>query len=142
MFVWRKNRFEERITNMKIYAFLSMVFWLIRQFYMPNPFEVLGDGVTIVLYEVPILLTPYILNWLAGLVLPFFTFGVTGLYYISRSNPALGSVLYMGFFCVHVGILHLMSSIYPLYWLIVLIILAYVALHIMALILKSRLSFA
>ena len=108
---------------------------------MPNPFEALGEGVTVVLNEVPIFLAPNALNWVAGLGLPVFTFLIVGLYYIRRSAPATGSLLYMIFFCVHTGILYLMCLAYPATWLIALIAVVYFGFHFMALITKSRIDF-
>ena len=119
-----------------MYHILSVVLWLIRQFFIPNPFEVLGDGITIMLGNSPLLLTPDILNWIAGLVLPAFTFGTVGIYYSSGEEPAFGSILYMVFFCIHTGILYLMSLAYPAIWLIVLIGVVYIGLHIAVIVLK------
>lgn len=136
------NWFLRRVSKIKLYKKLSVLFWFIRQFCMPNPFEVLGEGVTVVLNEVPILLTPDILNWIAGLGLPTFTFIIVGLYYISGSAPAAGSLLYMFFFCVHTGILYLMCLAYPANWLVVLISIAYLGVHLVALSIKRRVTFA
>ena len=97
---------------------------------MPNPFEVLGDGITIVISGSEILLTPDILNWVAGGVLPTITFIVVGIYYARRSCPAWGSILYMVFFCIHTGLLYLMCMAYPFIFLMVLIVFGYIALHI------------
>lgn len=97
---------------------------------MPNPFEVLGEGITVVISGAEVLLTPDTLNWIAGGVLPIITFIVVGIYYVSRSCPAWGSILYMFFFCLHTGLLYLMSAAYPSTFLIVLIFVGYIALHV------------
>lgn len=120
---------------------MSALLWAVRQFFMPNPFEALGEGLEVVLNEVPILLTPDILNWIAGLGLPAFTFLIVGLYYVGGSAPVAGSLLYMFFFCVHTGILHLMCLAYPVTWLIVLIAVAYIGIHLLALSIKRRVDF-
>ena len=62
--------------------------------------------------ETPLLLTPETLNWIAGLGLPALTFAVVGLYYSRGEFPSWGSFLYMVFFCVHTGILHLIGAVY------------------------------
>ena len=108
---------------------------------MPNPFEILGEGVTVILNEVPIFLTPDILNWIAGLGLPAFTFLIVGLYYIGGSAPAAGSLLYMIFFCAHTGILYLMCLAYPTSWLVILIVVVYFGLHLVVLTMKRRIDF-
>ena len=126
-----------RIIEIKIYSALATIFWLVRQFVIPNPFEALGDGITIMIGEAPLLLTPEILNWIADPIIAAITFGVVGLYYIKGSEPALGSILYMVFYAVHIGLLYLMLSVYPIVWLMVLIGLAYIGLHICAIVLNK-----
>ncbi len=91
--------------------------------------------------ESPLVLSPEILNWIADPIIFAITFGVVGLYYISGSAPALGSFLYMFFYCVHIAGLYLLLSIYPTVWLMILIVGVYIALHITALIIKSRADF-
>ena len=120
---------------------MSTLLWFVRQFAIPNPFEVLGEGVTVMLGETPLLLTPEILNWIAGLGLPALTFAVVGIYYSRGEFPSWGSFLYMVFFCVHTGILHLMSLAYPAVWLIVLIGVVYIGLHIAVITLINRNNF-
>lgn len=68
--------------------------------------------------------------------MPAFTFGTVGIYYSSGEEPAFGSILYMVFFCIHTGILYLMSLAYPAIWLIVLIGVVYIGLHIAVIVLK------
>ncbi len=114
----------------KLYLALSGIFWFVRQFFMPNPFEVLGEGITITIQNSPVLLTPEILNWIAGFFLPAFTFAIVGWYYSRGSFPVLGSILYMFFFCLHTFILYLISWVYPSIFLIVLIPVVYICLHI------------
>ena len=113
-----------------IYKILSVAFWFIRQFYMPNPFEALGEGITVTISGAELLLTPDVLNWITGGVLPTITFLVVGIYYISRSCPAWGSILYMVLFCVHTALLYLMCMAYPSTFLIILILVGYIAIHI------------
>ena len=115
---------------MKAYLSLSTLFWLIRQFFIPNPFDAFGEGITVMISGAPVLLTPETLNWIAGGVLPLFTFAIVGRYYVKNSDPVAGSCMYMIFFCVHTGLLHLMALAYPAIWLIVLIFVVYIALHI------------
>ena len=119
---------------------IAGIFYLIRQFAIPNPFDALGAGLTIYLGESALLLTPEVLNWLADPLIYGFTFGVVGLYYISGTAPVLGSILYMVFYCIHIGLLYLILSCYPITWLMIVIAVAYIALHVAALILKSRID--
>ena len=84
------------------------------------------------------LLTPEILNWIADPIIAAITFGVVGLYYIKESEPTLGSILYMVFYAVHIGLLYLMLSVYPIVWLMVLIGVIYILVHIGMLILGNK----
>lgn len=87
---------------------------------------------------VPLLLTPEILNWIADPIIAAITFGVVGLYYLKGSAPALGSILYMVFYAVHIGLLYLLLSIYPIIWLMVLLGTSYIILHIGIIFLKVK----
>ena len=128
-----------RNIKINIYFVLAALFWFIRQVAIPNPFEVLGEGIPIIIGEVSFLLTPDILNWIADPVIGAITFIVVGLYYIKRSDPALGSILYMIFYAVHIGLLYLLLWVYPIVWLMVLIVGIYIGLHIVAVILNNNL---
>lgn len=123
---------------MKIYATIATIFWIIRQYAIPNPFEALGDGITIILADFPFLLSPEILNWIADPIISGMTFLIVGLYYMRGSAPALGSILYMVFYTIHIGLLYLLLSIYPLFWLMIVIVLLYIMIHIL-LIIKIKL---
>lgn len=124
----------------KIFTIVSTLFWIIRQYAIPNPFDALGAGLTIYIGESALLLTPEVLNWLADPLIYGVTFIVVGLYYRSGSEPVLGSILYMVFYCIHIGLLYLILSCHPITWLMIVIAVAYIALHIAALILKSRID--
>lgn len=123
-----------------MYKILSILFWIIRQFFIPNPFEVLGEGITIIIKEQQLLLTPEILNGITGLILPVITFYIVGIYYSKGDDPSLGSLLYMIFFIIHIGLLYLISYIYPIIWLIILICVVYISLHVAIIILINKLK--
>ena len=106
------------------------MFWIVRQYAIPNPFEALGEGLVVTIREVPILLSPELLNWMADPIIAAFTFGIVGLYYISGSAPALGSILYMVFYALHIGLLYLILSLYPIIWLMVLVGVIDIGIHI------------
>ena len=126
---------------MKAYLSLSTLFWLIRQYAIPNPFDALGEGLTITIGEAPLLLTPEVLNWIADPIIGAITFGIVGLYYLKGSDPEFGSFLYMVFYAVHIGLLYLMAWAYPAMWLIALIGIVYIGLHIAALIRMNEIGY-
>lgn len=76
---------------------------------IPNPFEALGAGLTITISGVPVLFPPFLLNLLAEPIMYMITYVVVGMYYDRGSEPALGSILYLLFYCVHTFVLWLMS---------------------------------
>ena len=102
------------------------MFWLVRQFAIPNPFDALGEGLIITIGESTMALSPELLNWIADPVIFAITFFVVGLYYTKGSLPVLGSFLYMFFYAVHIGMLYLLLTIYPLIWLMVILVVLYV----------------
>ena len=117
---------KKEIIIIKIYSLLATIFWIVRQFAMPNPFEALREGLPIMLGDSSLILSPELLNWLADPIIFTITFFVVGLYYAKGSEPALGSILYMLFYAIHIGLLYLMLTIYPMLWLIVLIAVLYI----------------
>lgn len=124
---------------MKLYKKLAVLFWFYRQYVISNPFEVLGEGITITVGESPILLSPDVLNYLADPIIFTITYGIVGLYYKSGSAPVLGSVMYMLFYCIHIGGIYFLMSLYPTIWLINIILIGYLGFHILAVILKNSL---
>ena len=81
-----------------MYKLIVAISILIRQFYLPNPFEALGDGLIVNIGETPMAFPPEILNWIAEPFMHVVTFAVVGLYYDRGSAPALGSFLYLLFY--------------------------------------------
>lgn len=108
-----------------MYAIISTISIFVRQFVLPNPFEPLGKTFVIS----GILLTPVILNLLVEPLLYFLAYNVTGIYYFGR-EPALGSFLYLFFYCVHIGLIYLMSLAHFSWWAVALVLAAYVGAHI------------
>ncbi len=124
----------------KLYRFIAMISILIRQFALPNPFEPLGEKFVISINSIDILLTPNIVNWIFEPILHIITFAVVGIYYKKGHNkPSVGSLLYLIFYILHVGLIYLMSC-YKFLWIAVIIVLIlYFALHIVINILKNKL---
>ena len=113
-----------------MYQLIAIISVLVRNFVLPNPFEVLGENVTLNLLGMNLTFTPLTLNWCTEGILAAITGAIVGLYYIARSNPARGSFLYLLFYCVHVGALYLMCLFHFAWWGILLTLLLYVGFHV------------
>lgn len=122
--------FDQRKLLMKIYNILSTVFWIARQFFIPNPFDALGDGIIIFIGAAPVSLSPFILNLISDPFVALITFLIVRLYYEPRSTPAIGSILYMIFYAIHIGLIYLILLVFPTIWLMVLIGVVYIGLHV------------
>lgn len=112
-----------------MYKLIAAISILIRQFCISNPFDALGDGLVVNLGETPILLPPRVLNWVAEPFMHVMTFAIVGLYYDRGSAPALGSCLYLLFYCIHTFLLWLMSLAGFAIWAVVLIVALYIVCH-------------
>ncbi len=108
-----------------MYKLMKLISVLIRQFCVPNPFEVLGEGLIITISNAPVLLSPILLNWLVEPIVHAITFIVVGMYYDRGSEPALGSFLYLVFYCLHIFILWLMSKLGFTLWAVMIILMIY-----------------
>ena len=114
----------------KLYSIIALISLLIRQFVLPNPFDAL-EGTVLTISGIDITIIPELMNYIAEVPLHTITFAVVGLYYKKSYNmPAIGSILYFLFYCVHIGILYVMCkysfSMFPC----IAIILLYIAFHI------------
>ena len=113
-----------------MYKLIAIISTLVRQFYIPNPFDALGDGLVVNIGETQILLPSGVLNWVAEPFVHVVTFSVVGLYYDRGSVPVLGSFLYLLFYCVHTFLLWLMSLVGFSTWAVVVIVALYIACHV------------
>ena len=113
-----------------MYKLIAAISILIRQFCIPNPFDALGEGLVVNIREASLLLPPEVLNWVAEPFMHMVTFVIVGLYYDRGSAPALGSFLYLLFYCVHTFLLWLMSLAGFSTWAVVVIVALYIACHV------------
>lgn len=77
-----------------LYTFAALLSAYIRLFYLPNPFESMP-------YSMGILS-----NYIIEPVLHRITYEVVGIFYKKGSFPALGSILYLLFYSIHIGIVY------------------------------------
>lgn len=78
-----------------MYKLMAALSLLVRQFYVPNPFEPRADA--------------WLLNVIVEPFVHSITFAIVGLFYKRGSEPALGSFLYLLFYFVHTGLLMAMG---------------------------------
>lgn len=84
-----------------------------------------------------------VLNWTIEPFLYLITFAVAGLYYQKGiDNPAKGSLLYLLFYCMHVGVLFVMSCFQFSGLIIAVTMITYIALHVGVNAIKKKLLYA
>lgn len=126
----------------KLYSIIAAISILVRQFMLPNPFDPLGETFSITINDVVIPLHPLVLNFIAEPVLYVVTFLIVRIYYHKGyHNPALGSFLYLLFYAIHIGMIYIVSSFGFSWVAIVIVVISYMALHIVINILKNRLTY-
>lgn len=113
-----------------MYQIIATISTLIRQFCLSNPFEALGEGLVVNVGDGPILISPFLLNWIAEPVMHAATYAIVGVFYDRGDEPAVGSFLYLLFYCVHTFLVWLMSLAGFVTWAVVLILVLYVGLHL------------
>ena len=113
-----------------MYKIMVIISTFIRQFYLPNPFDALGEGLAVNVETGPILIPPEVLNWIAEPLMHTITFAIVGLYYNRGDAPVVGSFLYLIFYCVHTFLIWLMSLAGFATWVIILIVILYVGFHL------------
>lgn len=119
----------------KVFAFIS---FLVRSYVMPNPFEsLLGkmielDGVEQFFVYLP-------LNALLEYVLYKITYAIVGLYYNRSEKTSLkGSILYLFFYWIHVGLISVIVKFNFSALSISLVVVFYVFLHILISVITSK----
>lgn len=110
----------------KIIALLSVI---IRNAFLPNPFEPLGD-IVINIASASFTITPDMLNIIMEVPFHAFTFVVVGLYYLKGSCPSIGSIFYLIFYVVHVFLIYICSW-FGFSWVAIVVVLSvYFLLHL------------
>lgn len=125
-----------------MYKLIACLSLFIRNFVLPNPFEQLPIPLYITISGIEITIPVVILNWIAESFLYPITFMVVGVYYQKGiDNPAKGSALYLLFYCIHVGMLFIMSCFQFSRIIIIITIISYITLHIGFNVIKNKLSY-
>ena len=111
--------------RISIYGIITIISLLVRQFVLPNPFECFGDNAILI-------------NWIAELIIQVVAYGIVGIFYISGSAPALGSLLYLLIYALIVGLLWVLGIFSFAWWWILIIVVAIAALICGGIWLKER----
>ena len=94
-----------------MYKFIAGLGVLIRFFILPNPFNSFENS--------------FLINIAAEPILHGLTFFTAGIFYSSGDFPAGGSLLYLFFYSVHIGLLFLWSSLGAIILVAVLFLIVY-----------------
>lgn len=108
-----------------LYGIMSTLSLIIRQFYLPNPFECFGDKAVLI-------------NWIAEPIIHAVAFALVGLMYHKGDFPALGSFLYLIIYASIIGALTVMGIFSFAWWWVLIIVVAIVALICGGIWLKER----
>lgn len=102
----------------KLYALMTIISTLVRQFALPNPFECFGDSAIVI-------------NWIAEPIMHFVALGLVGLVYRKGECPPLGSLLYLVAYAAITGILALMGLFSFAWWWVAIIVAAMVGIGLL-----------
>ena len=124
-----------------MYIAISSISWFVRQFILPNPFEPLGERFQIALGSVQLAMSPELANIILEPILYVVTFMLVKLYYKrGEDNLAIGSFCYFVLYCVHIGMVYLMSCFDFNQTAISITTSAYILMHASILFIKARIT--
>ena len=101
-----------------LYSIISVVSIVVRQFFLPNPFECFGD-------------TAWLYNLIVEPIIHALAFALVGLVYHKGEFPALGSFLYLVAYAALTGILALMGIFSFAWWWIAIIVAAMIGIGVL-----------
>ena len=92
-----------------VYGAFAVISAIVRQLYLPNPFECFGtEGV--------------VYNWIAEPILHVIAYMLVGIVYHRGDAPAVGSILYMIAYAALVGFLWLLGVFRFAWWWVLIVI--------------------
>ena len=101
----------------KLYGIMAAISIIVRQFYLPNPFECFGDGA-------------FIINLIMEPVIHLVAYLLAGTVY-GGGAPALGSLLYLGSYAIITGVLWIMGLFSFAWWWVLIIVAAMIGVGIL-----------
>lgn len=111
--------------KISLYGIMTVISVVVRQFFLPNPFECFGDKAIII-------------NWIAEPIIQVLAYAIVGLFYVKGSAPAFGSLLYLITYALIVGLLWLLGVFSFAWWWVLIIVVAVCALIAGGIYLKER----
>ena len=96
----------------KLYALVSVISIVVRQFLLPNPFECFGDSA-------------WLINIIAEPIIQVISYLLVGLVYKSGSAPALGSFLFLLTYAASTSLLWLFGIYKFAWWWIALLVIGF-----------------
>lgn len=115
-----------KLKKLNGYKIIRYLFAFIRQDILPNPFESLINETPVYIGGWEIALCSFIINLITGLIMVPITYNIVGLFYEKKSNPIIGSILYMIFYLIHSFLISLLCEAYPNEILMPLIVIIYI----------------
>ena len=102
----------------KLYAIIAAISVIVRQFFLPNPFECFGDSAIVI-------------NWIAEPIIHLAAYWLAGTVYRKGSFPALGSFLYLVAYAAITGVLALMGIFSFAWWWVLIIVVAMIGIGVL-----------
>jgi len=102
----------------KLYGIMAAISIIVRQFYLPNPFECFGN-------------MEIVINWIAEPIIHVAALFLVGTIYRKGSFPALGSFLYLIAYAAITGGLALMGIFSFTWWWVAIIVAAMVGIGLL-----------
>lgn len=97
--------------KISLYCIITAASVIIRQFFLPNPFECFGESAALI-------------NWIAEPIMQVLAYAIVGLFYVKGSAPALGSLAYLVTYAATVGFLWLCGLFSFAWWWVALMVIA------------------
>ena len=111
--------------KLSLYVIITIISVIVRQFFLPNPFECFGD-------------IALLINWIAEPIIQVVAYRIVGMFYVRASAPAIGSLLYILTYALIVGLLWILGIYSFVWWWILIIVVAITALILSGIWLKER----
>lgn len=90
------------------YGIITLISVIVRQFFLPNPFECFGDNALFI-------------NLVAEPIIHLMAYGIVGIIYRKGSAPVLGSLLYLFVYALITGLLWILGIFSFAWWWILIV---------------------